>query len=110
MIPRTPCEFCEKTFVNIDKHQALCFKNPNNKKTPVTTKGTAKFERPYYIWENGKKTHMVFIQNAIKQGKPLPIGFYEAAKNNPDRGIQKLYQVATTRKLKATVEMLDTRQ
>jgi len=94
--------------MDIDKHLAFCVKNPSNKKT--TTKGKAKFERPYYIWENGKKTHMRFIQKAIMQSNPLPIGFYEAAKNSTDRGIQKLHQVATTRKLKAIVEMLDTRQ
>lgn len=105
----------------MDKHLSFCVKNPNNKKTQEiqktlvsppkkATKGKAKFERPYYIWENGKKTHMRFIQKAIMQSNPLPIGFYEAAKNSKDRGILKLLQVAKSRKLEAKVEMLDTRQ
>jgi len=112
LVEKTPCKFCKKKFTDIDKHLALCVKNPKNKKGSIatTTKGKAKFERPYYIWENGKKTHIRFIQDAIKRSKPLPIGFYEAAKNSTDRGILKLLQVATTRKLEATVEMLDTRQ
>ena len=121
MAPQTKCEFCKRTFVDIEKHFTFCFKNPNNKKTPnnkkkivvsptIKTKGKAKFERPYYVWENGKKTHLRFIQQAIMQSRPLPIGFYEAAKDSKDAGIQKLLQVAKTRKLKATVEMLDTRQ
>lgn len=107
MVVKTPCEFCKNKFADIDKHLTLCVKNPNNKDT---SKGEAKFERPYYIWENGKKTHIRFIQDAIKRGLPLPIGFYKAAKNSKDRGIQKLHQVAHTRKLEPTVEMLDTRQ
>jgi len=81
-----------------------------SKKKANTSKKKATFERPYYIWENGKKTHIRFIQLAIQQSNPLPIGFYEAAKNSKDKGILKLLQVATTRNLKATVEMLDTRQ
>lgn len=107
MAEKTPCTFCKRKFTNLDKHLTVCVKNPNNKKTST---GKAKFERPYYIWENGKKTHFRFIQDAIKQGKPLPIGFYEAAKNSTDKGVQKLLQVAKSRKLEAKVEMLDTRQ
>jgi len=107
---KIPCEFCKKKFINIIEHLAICVKNPNNKKISIITKGKAKFERPYYIWENGKKTHMRFIQKAIMQSNPLPIGFYEVAKNSTDKGIQKLYQVAKSRKLEAKVEMLDTRQ
>ena len=70
----------------------------------------AKFERPYYIWENGKKTHMKFIQLAIQRGNPLPVGFYEAAKNSDDKGIQKMLQVAETRKIPATAGKIYTRQ
>jgi hypothetical protein len=110
------CEFCKRKFADITKHLTFCVKNPDNQKaflgapTIKTIQGKAKFERPYYIWENGKKTHMRFIQKAIMQSNPLPIGFYEAAKNSTDKGIQKLYQVAKSRKLEAKVEMLDTRQ
>lgn len=70
----------------------------------------AKFERPYYIWENGKKTHMKFIQLAIQRGHPLPVGFYDAAKVSKDKGIQKMYEVAKIRKISATAGKIDTRR
>lgn len=70
----------------------------------------AKFERPYYIWENGKKTHMRFIQIAIQRKHPLPVGFYDAAKASKDKGIQKMYEVAKIRKIPATAGKIDTRQ
>ncbi len=70
----------------------------------------AKFERPYYIWEDGRKTHFRFIQLAIQQSKPLPVGFYEAAKASKDLGIKKLLQVAEARKIPATAGKIDTRQ
>ncbi len=111
MTEKAQCTFCKRKFTDIDKHLKFCVKNSENVKTPSVTKtGEAKFERPYYIWENGKKTHIRFIQLAIQRGHPLPIGFYEAAKNNKDKGILRMLQVAKIRKIKATVEMLDTRQ
>lgn len=74
------------------------------------TKHTARFEGKYYIWENGMKTHIVFIQNAIKRGNSLPIGFYEAAENCQLRGVKTLLRVAKLRKIPANVEKMDTRQ
>jgi len=74
------------------------------------TKKLPRFEGKYYIWENGKKTHIVFIQNAIKRGNSLPVGFYKAAEKSTDRGVKTLLRVATLRKIPANVEKLDVRQ
>ncbi len=86
-------------------------KKKKTKVSPASTPSTgkAKFEGKYYIWENGKKTHVKFIQLAIQASKPLPIGFYDAAKDSNDKGIQKLLQVDKTRKIPAKVDWLDTR-
>lgn len=58
-----------------------------------------KFEGHYYVWENGTKTHISFIQKAIRGSDPLPAGFYNAAKKSKDPGIKKLLQVAQDRNI-----------
>lgn len=37
------------------------------------------FEGTFWVWPNGQKTHVRFIDQAIRQMKPLPRGFYEEA-------------------------------
>lgn len=103
--PKYPCPHCGRKFTDIPKHEKVCTKNVSNKEGH----SKAKFEGQYYIWGNGKKTHVKFIQRAVQQSHPLPVGFYEAAKNSNDRGIQKLLQVAEIRKIPENAEKLDTR-
>jgi len=79
-------------------------------KEVIHSKPKARFEGHYYIWENGKKTHISFIQKAIQRGYNLPIGFYEAAEASPLHSIKTLLRVAKLRKIPADVEKLDTRQ
>lgn len=37
------------------------------------------FEGVHWVWPNGQKTHVRFIDIAIRKKKPLPKGFYEEA-------------------------------
>ena len=43
------------------------YKEDKKEKPKEDKLSKAKFVRPYYIWEGGKKTHMKFIQLAIQE-------------------------------------------
>ena len=57
-----------------------------------------------WIWPDGTKTHMRFIQQAVIKSQPLPIGFYEEAEKLNNRFLNHLVAVAKERKLKCTVD------
>lgn len=48
-------------------------------KPPKDDKPHGHFEGTYWVWPNGQKTHVRFIDIAIRKMKPLPRGFYEEA-------------------------------
>lgn len=46
---------------------------------PEPDKPHGHFEGVNWVWPNGQKTHVRFIDIAIRKMKPLPRGFYEEA-------------------------------
>jgi len=63
----------------------------------------AKIQGSYFIWPSGKKTHMRFIYEAVKMMRPLPKGFYEAAKKFNKPNLNRLAEAAKKKGLKCTV-------
>ena len=47
---------------------------------PTKDKPHGHFEGVNWVWPNGQKTHVRFIDIAIRKMKPLPRGFYEEAR------------------------------
>lgn len=47
---------------------------------PVKEKPHGHFEGVNWVWRNGTRTHVRFIDLAIRQKRPLPLGFYEEAR------------------------------
>ena len=48
-------------------------------KKSLDNKPHGHFEGVNWVWPNGQKTHVRFIDIAIRKMKPLPRGFYEEA-------------------------------
>ena len=64
------------------------------------------FEGINWVWPNGKKTHVRFIDLAIRQKRPLPRGFYiEAEKNNYLTNIGAMLRKAMQLKLPDSVDI-----
>jgi len=68
---------------------------------PATKLGKLKGE--YWVWPDGKKTHLRFIGIAVSRYRPLPKGFYEAAKKANRKNLNLLVMKAKSLDLKCTV-------
>ena len=52
-----------------------------------------------WVWPDGKKTPMKFIQDAVIRSKPLPKGFYKAAKASSNTSFNHMANIATQRNI-----------
>ncbi len=58
------------------------------------------FEGKFWVWADGKKTHVRFIHMAMRTYKRIPPGFYAACEESKDPGLIKMGVIAKKRKLK----------
>ncbi len=64
------------------------------------------FSGAFWVWPNGKKTHVRFIDLAIRQMKPLPRGFYvEAEKETYLTNMKHMLRKAKQLKLPDSVDI-----
>jgi len=63
-----------------------------------------KLEGEYWVWPDGRKTAIRFLTMAVKKYRPLPIGFYEAAKKANRPNLNRLVMKAKHLGLKCTVK------
>jgi len=72
---------------------------------PVDDKPHGHFEGVNWVWPNGKKTHVRFLDLAIRQMRPLPRGFYEEAeKETYLTNVKNMLRKAKQLKLPADVD------
>jgi len=62
-----------------------------------------KLEGESWVWPDGRKTHLRFITIAVQKYRPLPKGFYAAAKKANRTNLNSLVRKAKSLKLKCTV-------
>lgn len=72
-------------------------------KTKTKTIKTGKLEGNYWVWPDGRKTHLRFISQAVSRMRPLPKGFFDAAKKANLRNLNHLVLKAKSLGLKDTV-------
>ncbi len=63
-------------------------------------KAPGHFEGKFWIWADGKKTHVRFIHMAMRTMKKVPPGFLKACEESEDPGLIKMGVIAKKRKLK----------
>ena len=57
----------------------------------------------YFIWPDGKKTHIRYIYNAVTKGRPLPKGLFKLADADPKLvNLRRIVAAARKRGLKDT--------
>ena len=71
------------------------------KKTQTTT---GKIENGFWIWPDGRKTHLRFIAIAVSKMRPLPVGFFEVAEKVNLRNLNQIVAKAKDLGLECTVE------
>lgn len=64
---------------------------------------TGKLEGEFWVWPDGRKTHLRFIGIAVSRYKPLPVGFYKEAKKADRINLNLLVAKAEHLGLKCTV-------
>ena len=58
----------------------------------------------YFIWPDGKKTHIRYIYNAVTKGRPLPKGLFKLVDKDPTLvNLRRIVAAARKRGLKDTV-------
>lgn len=57
----------------------------------------------YWVWPDGRKTHLRFIGEAIRKIRPLPFGFYKEAERVNMNNLNIMVHAAKQLKLKDTV-------
>jgi len=63
------------------------------------------FAGKFWIWGDKKKTHIKYIQMAIRSRKQLPPGFYKACSRDTNPSVKHMGKVAKTLKIR---EMIST--
>ena len=58
------------------------------------------FEGKFWTWGDGKKTHIKFIQMAMRTYRKLPPGFYKECEKSKDPAVLKMGIIAKKFKLK----------
>ncbi len=90
-----------KEYPNIHNHEQLSKALKMSSVVPKVPVGT--LEGEYWIWPDGRKTHLRFIGIAVSKMRPLPKGFYAAAKKANRINLNLLVTKAQSLKLKDTV-------
>lgn len=67
-------------------------------------KKVARIEGSYYIWPNGKRTHIRYIYESVAKKRNLPKGFYALAKKLNYPNLNKLVTAAKAQGLKDNVK------
>lgn len=62
-----------------------------------------KLDGPYWVWPDGKRTHLRFITEAVQKKRNLPKGFYAAAKKANRNNLNIVVFTAKKLGLKCTV-------
>jgi hypothetical protein len=80
-------------------------KQPNlikklTKKLTKIQKKPGHFEGKFWVWGDGKKTHINFLRMSITTKRPMPPGFYKFCANSKNPGLIKMGKVAKHFKLK----------
>ncbi len=100
----------KKTIKDVPKPLAFPkIKNPVEleKITKEALEPDGHFEGIYWVWPNGQRTHVRFIDLAIRQMRPLPVGFYEEAeKETYLTNVKNMLRKAKQLKLPATVNRI----
>jgi len=68
----------------------------------VVKKG--KLDGQYWVWPSGTRTHLRFIKEAVMKMRPLPMGFYAAAKKANLPNLNVLVAKAKSMGLKEIVD------
>jgi hypothetical protein len=64
-------------------------------KTPkLKLEKPGKLEGDFWVWPDGGKTNLKFIQIAVHKMKPLPLGFYAAVEKSDRRNLKYLVERA----------------
>lgn len=63
------------------------------------------FAGKFWIWGDKKKTHIKYIQMAIRSKKQLPPGFYEACSKDPNPSVIHMGKVAKDLKIKEMIQI-----
>lgn len=66
----------------------------------VTKSETGHIDGQFWIWPDGKRTHIRFLQEAVITKRPLPPGFYKEAKKSKSQAIKHMASVAKNRGVK----------
>ena len=76
------------------------------KSNPKKEKPHGHFEGINWVWPNGQKTHVRFIDIAIRKMKPLPRGFYiEAEKEKYLTNVKNMLRKAKQLKLPDSIDI-----
>lgn len=71
--------------------------------TPKKEIPHGRIESPYWVWTDGRKTHLNFIVMAIRKMKSLPHGFYDEAERVNINNINMMAAKAKSMDLKDDV-------
>jgi len=69
-------------------------------KLPPEKQAPGHLEGKWWVWADGKRTHIKYIQMAMRSYKPLPPGFYKACDESKDPGVIKMGLIAKKFKIK----------
>lgn len=72
--------------------------------TVTIEKPHGKIENGFWVWPDGKRTHMRFIAKAVSKYKNLPLGFYKEALKQNSHNMNLLVAKAKSLELKDNVE------
>lgn len=62
-----------------------------------------KIDGLFWVWPDGKKTHLRFLNDAVTKFFALPVGFYDEVKKSDSVNLKNLVIIAKSRFLKCTV-------
>jgi len=69
-------------------------------KLPPEKQAPGHFEGKWWVWADGTRTHIKYIQMAMRSYKPLPPGFYKACNESKDPAVIKMGKIAEKFKIK----------
>ncbi len=66
----------------------------------VGQKKAGDFSGKFWVWGDGKKTHIKYIQMAIRSRKRLPPGFYKACEKDENASVKHMASIAKKLKIR----------
>ena len=87
--------------VNLDHGYLQTICEPSKKKPSVNySRKHGYIEGAFWIWGDGKKTHLRFLREGVITLKKLPPGFYKAVESSDSKPLKHMANVAKKRGLK----------